>query len=57
MKINLHRNNWIQHDNAEIELAGAIKVRKRLADRFPLVGEVDIHFVPRVNSTANGSIQ
>ncbi len=39
--INLHRDIWIRHENAEIELDGSVSIKKRPASSMTLVGEVN----------------
>jgi autotransporter translocation and assembly factor TamB len=41
LKINVSRNNWIRHQNAQVELDGAVDIKKRPGGPISLVGEID----------------
>jgi autotransporter translocation and assembly factor TamB len=41
VKINIHRNTWIRHENAEVELDGNVEVKKRRGGPIVLTGEID----------------
>jgi translocation and assembly module TamB len=41
LKVNIQRNTWIRHEDAQIELDGGLDIRKRAATPISLVGEID----------------
>jgi autotransporter translocation and assembly factor TamB len=41
LKVNVHRNTWIRHDNAQIELDGNLNIRKSRGGPITVVGEID----------------
>jgi autotransporter translocation and assembly factor TamB len=41
LRVNIHRNTWIRHENAEVELDGGLDIKKRNGDPISLVGEID----------------
>jgi translocation and assembly module TamB len=40
-KVNIRRNNWIRHRNAEVELDGGLDINKRVGGPISVVGEID----------------
>jgi translocation and assembly module TamB len=41
LAIDLHRNTWIRHEDAQIELDGGITIKKRPAFPVAIIGEID----------------
>jgi autotransporter translocation and assembly factor TamB len=41
LKVNIQRNNWIRHRNAEVELDGDLNINKRAGSPISVVGEID----------------
>jgi autotransporter translocation and assembly factor TamB len=41
LKINIKRNTWIRHEDAQIELDGRLNIKKRAVGPISLVGEID----------------
>ncbi|HZP44815.1 MAG TPA: translocation/assembly module TamB [Candidatus Binataceae bacterium] len=41
IRVNLHRNTWIRHENAEVELDGRVRITKDPGGPIMLIGEVD----------------
>ena len=41
LKVNIQRNTWIHHENADVELDGALDVKKRTGGPISIVGEID----------------
>jgi autotransporter translocation and assembly factor TamB len=41
VKINIHRNTWVRHENGEVELDGGVEVKKRPGGPVVLTGEID----------------
>jgi autotransporter translocation and assembly factor TamB len=41
VKINIHRNTWIRHEHAEVELDGGVDVKKRPGGPVVLIGEIN----------------
>jgi hypothetical protein len=41
LKVNIHRNTWIRHENAEVELDGGLAIEKQASGPISVVGEVD----------------
>ena len=41
VKINIHRNTWIRHEHAEVELDGGVEVKKRPGAQVMLIGEIN----------------
>jgi autotransporter translocation and assembly factor TamB len=41
LKVNIHRNTWIHHENADVELDGALDIKKRKGGPISIVGEID----------------
>jgi autotransporter translocation and assembly factor TamB len=41
VKVNIHRNTWIRHENAQVELDGNLNIKKRRGGPIRVVGEVD----------------
>jgi translocation and assembly module TamB len=41
LKVNIHRNTWIRHENAEVELDGGLYIKKHPGDPISVVGEID----------------
>lgn len=38
----LHRNTWVKHQNADVELAGEVRAAKRAGEDLTLVGAIDV---------------
>ncbi len=61
LKVNLHRNNWVRHENAQVELDGSLDINKPPGGRISLVGEIDtvrgwLMFHSKRFTLANGQI-
>ena len=41
LKVNIQRNTWIHHENADVELDGALDIKKPRGGRISIVGEID----------------
>jgi autotransporter translocation and assembly factor TamB len=41
LKINIHRNTWIRHENAQVELDGNLDIKKPMGGPISVVGEID----------------
>jgi translocation and assembly module TamB len=41
LRVNIHRNTWIRHENAEVELDGGLDINKRTGHPISVVGEID----------------
>jgi autotransporter translocation and assembly factor TamB len=41
LQVNIHRNTWIRHENAEVELDGGLDIKKRAGGPISAVGEID----------------
>jgi translocation and assembly module TamB len=41
LKVNIQRNTWIHHENADVELDGALDIKKRKGGPISIVGEID----------------
>ncbi len=41
LKVNIQRNNWIRHRNAEVELEGDLGINKRSGGPISVIGEID----------------
>ncbi len=41
LKVDIQRNNWIRHRNAEVELDGTLDINKRAGGPISVVGEID----------------
>jgi translocation and assembly module TamB len=41
LRVNIHRNTWIRHENAEVELDGGLDIKKRTDHPISVVGEID----------------
>src|SRR5260370_4897425 len=41
LRVNIHRNTWIRHANAVVELDGGLDIRKHAGGPISLVGEID----------------
>jgi autotransporter translocation and assembly factor TamB len=41
LKVNIHRNTWIRHENANVELDGGLDIEKHASGPISVVGEVD----------------
>jgi autotransporter translocation and assembly factor TamB len=41
LRVNIHRNTWIRHENAEVELDGGLDIKKRTGGPLSVVGEID----------------
>jgi autotransporter translocation and assembly factor TamB len=41
LKVDIYRNTWIRHENAEVELAGDLDIKKRRGGPISVVGEID----------------
>jgi len=61
LRVDIHRNNWIRHENTQVELAGNLNVGKRLGGAVSIVGEIDtirgwIVFMGKRFTLVNGQI-
>ena len=41
LKVDVHRNTWIRHENAQIELDGNLNIRKSRGGPITIIGEID----------------
>jgi autotransporter translocation and assembly factor TamB len=41
LKVNIHRNTWIRHENAQVELDGDLDIKKPMGGPISVVGEID----------------
>jgi autotransporter translocation and assembly factor TamB len=41
LHVNLHRNTWIRHENAQAELDGKLTIKKRAGTPLTVIGEID----------------
>ena len=41
MRVNIHRNTWIRHENAAVELDGGLDIKKHAGGPISVVGEID----------------
>jgi autotransporter translocation and assembly factor TamB len=41
LKVNIQRNTWIHHENADVELDGALDIKKPRGGPISIVGEID----------------
>jgi autotransporter translocation and assembly factor TamB len=41
LKVDIHRNTWIRHQNAQVELDGGLNIKKRRDGPISVVGEID----------------
>src|SRR5260370_37611040 len=41
LRVNIHRNTWIRHANAAVELDGGLYIRKHAGGPISLAGEID----------------
>jgi len=41
LRVNIHRNTWIRHENAEVELDGGLDINKPTGHPISVVGEID----------------
>ena len=41
LKVNIHRNTWIRHENAQVELDGDLDIKKPMGGQISVVGEID----------------
>ena len=61
MKVNIHRNTWIRHENAQVELDGDLDIKKPMGGQISVVGEIDtlrgwLQFHSKRFTLANGQI-
>ena len=61
LTVDIHRNNWIRHENTQVELAGNLNVGKRPGGTVSVVGEIDtirgwIVFMGKRFTLVNGQI-
>ena len=41
VKVNIHRNTWVRHENAQVELDGGVDIKKPMGGPISVVGEID----------------
>jgi translocation and assembly module TamB len=41
VRVNIHRNTWIRHENAAVELDGGLDIKKHAGGPISVVGEID----------------
>jgi autotransporter translocation and assembly factor TamB len=61
LKVNIHRNTWIRHENAQVELDGDLDIKKPMDGPISVVGEIDtvrgwLQFHSKRFTLANGRI-
>jgi len=61
LKVNIHRNTWIRHENAQVELDGDLDIKKLMGGQISAVGEIDtvrgwLQFHGKRFTLANGQI-
>jgi autotransporter translocation and assembly factor TamB len=61
LPVNIHRNTWIRHQNAEVELDGSVDIKKRPGGPLSMVGEIDtvrgwLVFQSKRFTLANGQV-
>ncbi len=61
LRVDIHRNNWIRHENTQVELAGKLNVQKRPGNSISAAGEIDtirgwFAFMGKRFSLVNGEI-
>jgi translocation and assembly module TamB len=61
LKVNIHRNTWIRHENAQVELDGDLDINKRSGGPISVIGEIDtvrgwLQFHSKRFTLANGQI-
>ena len=61
LKVTIHRNTWIRHENAQVELDGDLDIKKPVGGPISVVGEIDtvrgwLQFHSKRFTLANGQI-